>query len=410
MNWKQFTLLLIVVVVLGAAGLMVYQRNASSWGRSSQAMGRKLLADLPVNDVAAIVIKSGTNTMTLHRTNDLWCVQERHDYPADFSLIKGFLVKATELKATQNEEAGPTLLARYGLLPPGPATNTGTLVEFKDAAGKTVNSLLIGKTHLSKPARSTPTGEPGSEGFPNGRYVMVGNDAVAANVSSRTVQLISDPLNTAEVKPESWLNKDFFKVEKIRAISVAFPIATNSWQVSRTNETGSDWVLADAQPGEQLDSSKTSSFAYALSSPAFTDVRPADTADPTGLDQPTVITLSTFDNFTYTLKVGAKMNDDYYLTVAVAADLPKERAPGQDEKPEDKTKLDQAFKDSQTKLQEKLTREQAFGKWVYLVSTWTVEPLLKERASLMVEKKEESKAEPAAEPAKDELKKDESAG
>jgi hypothetical protein len=111
-----------------------------------------------------------------------------------------------------------------------------------------------------------------------------------------------------------------------------------------------------------------------------------------------VVTLDTFENFTYLLKVGQKTNDNYPLLVAVSAQLPKERAPGKDEKPEDKDKLDKQFKEQQKKLEEKLTQEQAFGKWTYLVSSWTLDPLLKNRTQLLVEKKEESKKEekPAA--------------
>ena len=114
--------------------------------------------------------------------------------------------------------------------------------------------------------------------------------------------------------------------------------------------------------------------------------RPASTSPP-------CVTLETFDNFTYTLKVGQKTNDNLPLTLAVTAQIPKERTPGKDEKPEDKTKLDKEFKDKQQKLEEKLTQEQSYEKRVYLVSSWTVDSVLKERAQLLAEKKEEPKKE-----------------
>ena len=128
----------------------------------------------------------------------------------------------------------------------------------------------------------------------------------------------------------------------------------------RDTETASDWKLADAKPDEKLDSAKTSSFSYALNSPSFNDVLPADTKpEQTGLDKPTVITLDTFDNFTYTIKLGQKTNDNVPMVVAVTAQIPKERTPGKDEKPEDKTRLDKEFKDKQKKLEDKLSQEQA---------------------------------------------------
>jgi hypothetical protein len=231
-----------------------------------------------------------------------------------------------------------------------------------------------------------------NEGFPDGRYVIVGTGA-------KTVAVVSDPLSNLEAKPDLWLNKDFFKVEKIRSIAVAYPAATNSWKVTRDTETASDWKLAEAKPGEQLDSSKTSSFSYALNSPSFSDVLPADTKpEQTGLDKPTVITLDTFDNFTYTIKVGQKTNDNLPMVVTVTAQIPKERTPGKDEKAEDKARPDKEFKEKQKKIEDKLSQEKSFEKWVYLVSNWTLESLLKDRAQLLVEKKVEPKKDekPAA--------------
>ena len=399
MNRKQLLILLGLVVVLGVAGLVLHKRNQSSWqGSGRQGAASKLLGDLPVNDVAAIVIKGGTNELDLVRKDNLWRVKQRNDYPANFSEISSFLLKAADLKAVQTEEIGPSQLGRYKLLPPGPATNTAVLVELRDQGGKVIKSLLLGKTHMRKSeGRPSPMGEMGeSEGWPDGRYVMVGTGA-------KTVAVVSDPLSNIEAKPESWLNKDFFKVEKIRSIAVTYPVATNSWKVTRDTETASEWKLADAKPDEKLDSSKTSSFSYAFSSPSFNDVLPGDTKpEQTGLDKPTVVTIDTFDNFTYTIKLGQKTNDNLPMVVAVTAQIPKERTPGKDEKPEDKTKLDKEFKDKQKKFEDKLAQEQAYGKWVYLVSNWTVDSLLKERNQLMVEKKEEPKKDEkaaAAEPA-----------
>ena len=394
MNRKQLIILLGLVVVLGIAGLALYKRNQTSWqGGGRQGAAAKLLGDLPVNDVASIVIKGGTNELVLARQDNLWRVKQRNDYPANFTEISSFLLKAADLKAVQTEEIGPSQLGRYKLLPPGPATNTAVLLELRDQGGKVIKSLLLGKTHMRKSeGRPSPMGEMGeSEGWPDGRYVMVG-------MGAKTLAVVSDPLSNVEARPESWLNKDFFKVEKIRSIAVAYPVATNSWKVTRDTEAATDWKLADAKPEEKLDSSKTSSFSYALSSPSFTDVLPADTKpEQTGLDKPTVVTIDTFENFTYAIKLGQKTNDNLPTVVAVTAQIAKERTPGKDEKPEDKAKLDKEFKDKQKKFEDKLTQEQGYGKWVYLVSNWTVDSLLKERNQLMVEKKEEPKQdEPAA--------------
>ena len=382
MNRKQFVILLVLVAIVGGAGLMLYRKQASSWAGGGEASGTKLLGDLPVNDVAQIIVKQDTNQLTLAKKNDLWRVQERNDYAANFSEISGLLLKLRDLKVVQTEKVGPSQLPRLALAT-GQGTNTATVVELRDAGGKAIKTLLLGKPHMKSSGKSSPMEEFGGGGYPDGRYVMVGG-------TSGSVALISDPLSNVEAKPGSWLNKDFFKVEKVRVVAVTFPTATNSWKLTRETESG-EWKLADSKPGEQLDSAKTSGVSNPLSSPGFEDVSVGAKPGETGLDKPTTIALETFDGFNYTIKVGAKTNDNYFLTVALAANLPQARTPGKEEKPADKDKLDKEFKEKQKKLEEKLAQEKGFEKWTYLVAGWTVDPLLKERSQLFVEKKDESK-------------------
>src|SRR6266581_2794327 len=386
MNRKQLITLLVLVVLIGGACLMLLRNQNKSWEGANPALGKKLLGEFPVNDVGHIVIKQGTNELNLAK-KDVWRVRERNNYPADYSEVSGFLAKLQDLKIVQAEKIGPSQLSRLSLTP-GPGTNAAVVVDFKDQSDKTIKSLLLGKKHMRKSDRPSPMGDMGEQGWPDGRYVKLAN--------TENVSLVSEPFDRIEPKPEQWLNKDFFKVEKARSIAVSFPNATNSWKLTRETESG-EWKLADPKATEQLDSSKASGVANPLSSPGFTDV--ASNMKAEGLEKPTVATVDTFDNFTYSLKVGQKTNDNFPLAISVTAQIPKERTPGKDEKPEDKDKLDKEFKENQKKLEDKLAQEKSFEKWVYLVSSWTVDPLLKERSQLLVEKKEEPKKE---EPKKDE--------
>ena len=386
MNRKQFALLLFLLVVLGIGGLLVYQRQNEARSAGDPSIGKKLLPDLPVNDVTHISIAQGANALNLVKKDNLWRVRERNDYPANYSEISDFLLKAKDLKVVQSEKVGPSQLTRLSLVP-GEGTNAALVVDLKDKNDKSIQSLLLGKKHMQKSNRPSPFGDMGDSGggWPDGRYVKVSG-------KSDAVAVINDALTSIEPKPEQWLNKDFFKVEKVRAISVTFPVATNSWKVSRDTESA-EWKLAEAKPGEQLDSSKTSGLSNPLSSPSFSDVDTASKPEQLGLDSPTTVNLDTFEDFSYALKVGRKTNDNYALTLIVSAQIPKERTAGKDEKPEDKTKLDKEFKEKQKKLEDKLAQEKAYEKWTYLVSTWTLDSLLKERSQLMVEKKEEPKKE-----------------
>mgnify|MGYP001409761869 CR=1 FL=1 len=389
MNLKQLGILLVLVVVLGGAGIVVLNKQKTSRSSGNTAIGQKVLGDLPVNDVAHLRISHGTNQLNLVRKDDIWRVAERGDYPANFQQISEFLIKARDLKAIQVEEIGPSQLGRLQLAP-GQGTNSPTLVEFLGSDRKALSTLALGKPHISNRKSSSPFGGD-TGGWPDGRYLMAGTN-------SGKVALVSETFAQIEPKPEQWLSKDFLKVEKPRSIEVQFPEATNSWKLTRESESG-EWKLVDAKDGEKLDTSKSSGVTYPFSSASFNDVEKGNQL-VSGTNPPTMIKISTFDGFNYTVSVGARTNDTYPIAVEVSADLAKERQAGEDEKPEDKAKLDKEFSDRRQQLEAKLKQEQSFQNWTYLVSTWTVEPLLKNRSELLEEKAEtkaeESESEAAA--------------
>jgi hypothetical protein len=386
MKGKQLTLLIVICLVVGGLGLFLAKRKQEDWSADSRELGQRVLKDFSLtalNDVTQLRVRQGDSEVNLIKKGDDWVVQERGEYPANFNEVTDLLRKLFDLKAARPIQAGSSYLARFELLPPDKGTNTGTLLELKDKNGKTLTSLLLGKKHMKESAGSSQFG---GGSFPDGRYVMVGNDA-------KTIALVSDALANVEPKAEQWLNKDFFKVEKPKAIAVVSTNATNNWTLTRETESG-EWKLADAKPGEQLDTGKSSGVTSAFSFASFDDVSTNSSPEVTGLAKPMMGTLETFDGFTYTIKIGNKTADDkHFMQVAVAGNFPKERTAGKDEKAEDKDKLDKEFKEKTKKLEEKLKTDKAFEKWTYVVSKWTVDPLLKERKDLLQEKKEEPKKE-----------------
>ena len=141
-----------------------------------------MLGEFPVNDVAHIAIKQGTNELNLVKKDDFWRVQERNNYPANYSEISDFLLKARDLKIVQSDKVGPSQLPRYGLITSS-ASNSAMTVELKDKTDKNIRSLLLGKKHMRKSDRPSPFGEMGDEGFPDGRYVKTGDSSVVAVIS-----------------------------------------------------------------------------------------------------------------------------------------------------------------------------------------------------------------------------------
>jgi len=387
MNRNQLLALLVLVALLGGGGLMLYKRNQQDWRTPAVGVGQKWLANLPVNDVAEISIKQTGGELTLHKKDDTWAVKDRQDYAANFNNIREFLAKLAEQKVAQLEPVGPSQFGRMELLAPGKGEGSGTAVELRDKSGKAIRSLMLGKKYSKKSESASPSPFGGGD-FPIGRFVM-------DQASSGSVALVNETFNNIETKPAEWLDKEFFRVEKVKEIALTATVATNSWKLTRETEAATEWKLADAKADEKLDSAKASGVSSPLASPSFDDVFTADAKpEQTGLNTPTVVVATTFDGFEYTLKIGGKTNvENYGLTVAINATLAKERTPGKDEKAEDKAKLDKEFADKRKALEEKLAQEKRFEKWTYQVSKFTFDSLLKNRADLLAEKKEEPKEE-----------------
>src|SRR5262249_27641206 len=127
MNRKQLIILVVLVVVVGGASLVLRQKQSKSWEGTNPTVGKKLLGDFPVNDVARIAVKQGTNELNLVKKDDLWRVRERNDYPANYSEISDFLLKIRDLKIVQSEPAGPSQLPRLSLVT-GQGTNSALVV------------------------------------------------------------------------------------------------------------------------------------------------------------------------------------------------------------------------------------------------------------------------------------------
>lgn len=385
MNRKQLTILIALLAVIGGAGLVYLKKDNAEYASSGGTLGQKLLEAFQVNDVAEVVITQDKQVVSLVKQDDLWRVKERQDYPANFSTIGDLIRKAADLKVVQSEQIGASQLARMELVEPGKGAGSGTAVEFKDKSGKTLRSMVLGKKQVKKSESPSPFG--GGD-FPVGRWIMT-------SAKPGMAALVSETFGEAEPKPEQWLDKEFFKVEKVKSVSLTATNATNSWRVSRETE-GGEWKLADARAGEVLDTNKVASLGSVLASPSFNDVVAADAKpEDTGMKAPAVLKFETFDGFTYTARVGKKTSDEsaLHFALSVTGDFPKQRTPGKDEKPEDKEKLDKEFAEKTKKLEDKLQQEKKFEKYTYLVSKWSVDNGLKDRGELLVEKKDPPKTD-----------------
>ncbi len=238
MKGKQLILVLGLLVVLGGAALFLRQRDSATWSQSAVASSDKVL-DFPLNDVSQVTLKTGETELNLVKKENTWRVVERADYPADFQKVASLIRKLWELRAAQTVEVGESQLGRLDL-----TDTAATSIQLQGESDKKLAALLLGKKQMREAAGNLGRGE-----FPVGRYVMTPARAGQVFLAAQT-------FDEVETKPESWLNRDFIKVENPKSISLIATTPATKWQLTRENATA-DWTLAETKSGEELDATES---------------------------------------------------------------------------------------------------------------------------------------------------------
>ena len=374
MNRKQFLWLMLLVLMLGGAGLALFWQDLTVYRDSGAKIGARLLPEFKISDVTKMHLQDATHEVTLVAKDKIWRVEQRGGYPADFSEISGLIFKLLDAKVVQTEVVGASLHPRLDLLAPdkvgksGAKEGTGTLLELTNASGKTLVSMVLGKVSLKKDAMNPlPNAK---DGVPAGRHVLVAG-------KGNNVFVVSDPLDKATANPGDWLARDFFKVERIKTLQLAADGGGASWKITRDEEWG-QWKFASG--GGQLDPSAAVAANNALANLALSDVI---IDDKTGTEKVVTLTAETFDNLTYTVKIAPHTNGNFVLRFKVAGTPPKTRKPEPKEKAEDAAKRDKEFAENLQRLEGRVMLEQARSQWGYVVPGKLVAPLLVNREQLV---------------------------
>jgi hypothetical protein len=381
MNTRQVIVLWIIAIALGAAVFAVKRsQNTAIDTATERKPGETLFAKFPSAEVASITIAGVEKSVTVTKKETGWAVAEREDYPANISTVNGLIRTLDELEVTQSIEAGPSFAPNFGMDEASKeAEKHGITATFKDAAGQEIAKVTFGKN---------------AEGAGGGRYIR--NHADESGFYK-----VSEAFPTLTDEPKSWLAEGFIQVEKIKSIAVTAPDKEEvAWKLTRETEEG-DFTLVAALPGQELDAAVTSPLKSLFSFARFEDVIPADQVaakiQETGKQ---IATIETLEGFTYTVtftpakptapaepaegeEAAPPAEESVIMTVAVTAELPKERKKEEGETEEDAKTKDTAFAERLKTLTERLEKEKALAGRTFQVSKFAVEALMKERAALI---------------------------
>ncbi len=227
-------------------------------------------------------------------------------------------------------------------------------VTLKDSAGKVLATFVLGEQRFHKPtAAQTQAGLLGGV-YPDGRYLAFRGETV----------LVKDTLDAFNGKPQAWCSTRIAAVPSAEVEKVSFAQGADIF--SLTKGTNGVWQAEGLKPDEELDDSKTWSLDSALGYLDFASVaNPETPIEELGFATGHVYTVTLKNGTNYVGRVGnvVKGTTDRYFKL--------------DDKP-----------------------------WVYTISSYAAESLMKTRKDLVKAKEkpaEEAKKieEPkAAEPAK----------
>jgi hypothetical protein len=354
MNARVAVVLLVLLAVLGGGALLVRQQAGSQKPAGAATLGQPLFKGLQAAAIATIVVRQPKGALTIARKDERWVIVEREGFPADFDKVRDFVLKAISLKVGQSEPIGDQDRARLNL------DESGTAVEFLGADGKPLARAVLGRKYF----KVEPENADKAAG--DGRYVALPEDPKRALV-------VADPLAQASIRTADWISKAGIAAEKVKSLEVRYHDggAGSAWKVERSGDNA-DWKLVGARADEKLEITKANAAGYTFSQIELADVMPKDVkAEVTGLASPTVVTATTLDGLTYTLKLGKPEGDNYYASIAIAGEP---RPEGKDA--EERLK----------KMQDRLAREKALAGYIVLIPKAKLEDILRKRTDLLVKK------------------------
>jgi hypothetical protein len=281
------------------------------------------------------------------------------------------MLKAIELKVGQSEPIGEKDRARIALNESG--EGAGTVVTFSAADGKVLARLIVGKKYFKQPPENPKTATA------DGRFVMRPADP-------KTVLIVSDPLDQFTPRTAGWIDPRGLAAEGVKTLEAQLADGTR-WKIARAHDDA-DWTLEGEIPdGQQVAVTKGNAAAYSMSLLEIADVAPPGiTPAASGLDKPSIVTATTFDGLTYTLKIGKLVDSKHYVATTIDGDPVKTRTPVPNESPKDKARRDKEQTERLANLVKRLPREKALAAHVLLIDKIKLDDVLQKRSTFLEKK------------------------
>ncbi len=359
---QRYRILVVLAVLVAAAAVaaVLVQREDAGIAKS----GEKLLPGLleRLGEVSRIEATHKGETVTLALADGSWSVTDRDGYPAETSEVRGLLVGAAELIRVEPKTARPEHYEKLELGDPADAEGESFGYVMKDAAGRTVADLVVGKRRFV----TTPTDA-------DEYFVRVPAEARAWLVTGRI------PRNR---RPLDWLRREVTRIDqmRVRRAAVVHPDRTVV-RVAKSSPEEADFTLDGIPEGHEVkEPFSVHAIGTAVTTFTLNDVVRIEEVDFSGEGLEAVA--ETFDGVRFTART-ATVGDRTFVRMAAEFD-PDLKFPETTE-----SLLDEAAARAEV---EELTRR--WEGWAYVMAEYTVKNLRK-RVGEMVKPIEEEPTGPA---------------
>lgn len=308
----------IVVALLAAVGIVVLavaviNRPAH---HSAETGGTVLFPGLvdQADNIARLVVRSATGTLTIERGREGWYLKERDGYPVDVAKVRETVAEMAWAVLLEPKTARAERHILLDLVDPTVATaaasnHSGRELTLEDTNGKALVALIVGKRHFDL----------GSTDIAGGGEVYVRRPGETQTWLARTSLF---PTTT----PSSWVNPTVVGIDNTRVARVTFRHPDGQVvTVAQLNHNASPTIQPVPPPHIKVNESAARRVLTLLSAVTLEDVH-KDDAVSLPIDKTIQIDVATNDGLRINVTVHDRDGATWLAVVADAMDRAEVRA------------------------------------------------------------------------------------
>jgi hypothetical protein len=258
LNTKTLTKLLIITSLSAVAVVALIYKTSGSAIKNKNMIFLPNLVKNP-EQIATLIIQDHAQTLTLHRSDNVWEIVERNNFPVVHDKVEELLFGLADVRIVESKTANPDLYNQLDLTDISDPASKAILVTIQDKDRRDLARVLIGKR----------------EGLTLGEEYMERIFVRKANEQQTWLVQGLLPLSD-DIK--DWVEQPLLSIvasDQVKSLTINCGSAKNV-VIDKNTQQQEDFVLEQAQtkPGMTLDVDSINALPYEVAELEFYDVVP----------------------------------------------------------------------------------------------------------------------------------------